>query len=98
MNEGGASDGRGGVIGCGTGGRGSIKRYVLLGSFLGGLVGTTVALLVFSKTSEERREIVREMQNDLFTPVKVKFAEVVEHLGNTLMEAVEEAGQKAREG
>lgn len=86
----------GSVIGSGAGG-GSLKRYVLLGSFMGALVGTTASLLIFSRTSEERREIVIQMQQDLFAPVRAKFAEVVDHVGNALMETVEEAGRKARE-
>jgi hypothetical protein len=76
----------------------SLKRYILLGSFMGALVGTTASLLIFSRTSEERREIVKQMQDDLFAPVKAKFAEVVDNVGNALMETVEEAGRKAREG
>ncbi len=75
-----------------------LKRYVMLGSFLGGLVGATVAVLVFPQSSEERRRTISDIQKELFKPVKVKFKELVDHLGDSLIMAVDEAAQKAVNG
>ncbi|MBF0565878.1 MAG: YtxH domain-containing protein [Nitrospirae bacterium] len=74
-----------------------LKRYVLLGSFLGGLVGATVALLAVSQSSEERLRTIQDIQKDLFKPVKAKFNELVVSVGDKLIEAIEEAARKASE-
>ncbi|MBF0337891.1 MAG: YtxH domain-containing protein [Nitrospirae bacterium] len=75
-----------------------LKRYVMLGSFLGGLVGATVAVLVMPQSPEERRRTIADIQQDLYKPVKVKFNELVEHVGNSLIKAVDEAAKKVANG
>ncbi|MCI4626121.1 MAG: YtxH domain-containing protein [Candidatus Magnetoovum sp. WYHC-5] len=72
-----------------------MKRYVLLGSFIGGLVGATLALFIMPQTMEERKRKINEIQRELFSPVKSKFLEIVEHLGESLIRALDEAAQKA---
>lgn len=76
----------------------NLKRYVLLGSFLGGLIGATAALLLTPQSAEERKQKLMEMQGELFKPVKIKFAELVEYVGDSLIKALEEAAKKAGNG
>ncbi|MBF0536828.1 MAG: YtxH domain-containing protein [Nitrospirae bacterium] len=75
-----------------------LKRYVMLGSFLGGLIGATIAVLVFPQSSEERKRTICDIQQDLYRPVKVKFNELVEHVGNSLINALDEAAKKVANG
>ncbi|MBF0319825.1 MAG: hypothetical protein HQL01_08495 [Nitrospirae bacterium] len=72
-----------------------IKRYVLIGSFLGGLVGATAALLLYPQSHEDRLKTISDIQHDLFRPVRNKFREMVEHIGNSLISAIDEAAASA---
>jgi gas vesicle protein len=72
-----------------------IKRYVLIGSFLGGLVGATAALLLYPQAHEDRLKTISDIQQDLFRPVRNKFREMVEHIGNSLISAIDEAAASA---
>ncbi len=71
-----------------------ITRYVLLGSFLGGLVGTTIAIFAFPQSTEEKKKQVQELQKELLKPVKVKVIELIENVADTLRKSIEEAAQK----
>ncbi|MBF0317335.1 MAG: hypothetical protein HQL04_04100 [Nitrospirae bacterium] len=75
-----------------------LKRYVMLGSFLGGLIGATIAVLVLPQSPEDRKKTIHDIQKDLYKPVKVKFNELVEHVGNSLIKAVDEAAKKVANG
>ncbi|MBF0515747.1 MAG: hypothetical protein HQK97_01345 [Nitrospirae bacterium] len=68
-----------------------VKRYILIGSFLGGLVGATAALLLYPQSSDNRLKTITDIQHDLFRPVKSKFREMVEHIGDTLIKAIDDA-------
>lgn len=70
-----------------------MSRNVLLGSFLGGLVGATIALIVLPQSAEEKKRNIAELQKDLVKPVKVKFFELVEHIGDTLKKAIDESAK-----
>jgi gas vesicle protein len=72
----------------------NLSRYVLLGSFFGGLVGATIAMLVFPEPAEEKKKHIKELQQELLKPVKIKFAEVVEHVGDTFKKVIDEAVQQ----
>ncbi|MBF0473676.1 MAG: hypothetical protein HQK93_08090 [Nitrospirae bacterium] len=72
-----------------------MSRNVLLGSFLGGLVGATIALIVLTQSPEEKRRNIAELQKDLVKPVKAKFFELVEHVGDTLKKAIDESAKAA---
>ncbi|MCG6550706.1 MAG: YtxH domain-containing protein [Candidatus Magnetominusculus sp. LBB02] len=72
-----------------------VKRYVLIGSFLGGLVGATAALLLAPQSPENRLKTITEIQRDLFRPVKNKFREMVEHIGDSLIKAIDDAAATA---
>ncbi|HDL21146.1 MAG TPA: YtxH domain-containing protein, partial [Nitrospirae bacterium] len=68
-----------------------ISNYVLLGAFLGSLVGTTITLLALSESREEKKEQIRTLQKELLGPVKEKIAEMVDYVGSTFKTALEEA-------
>lgn len=70
-----------------------MSRNVLLGSFLGGLVGATIALIALPQSPEEKRRNIAELQRDLVKPVKAKFFELVEHVGDTLKKAIDESAK-----
>ncbi|MEO5359549.1 MAG: hypothetical protein H7843_03765 [Nitrospirota bacterium] len=72
-----------------------VKRYILIGSFLGGLVGATAALLLYPQSSDNRLKTLADIQHDLFRPVKAKFREMVEHIGDTLIKAIDDAALTA---
>ena len=72
----------------------NIARYVLLGSFLGGLVGTTVVLLTLSESTEERKNQIKEIQRELLRPVSVKLSELVDQIGEAFKRALEDASSK----
>jgi gas vesicle protein len=72
-----------------------IKRYVLIGSFLGGLVGATAALLLYPQSPDNRLKTITDIQHDLFRPVRNKFREMVEHIGDSLIKAIDEAAASA---
>jgi gas vesicle protein len=74
-----------------------VKRYVFLGSFLGGLIGATAALLLVPQSPEDRKKTLTDIQRDLFTPVKNKFQEMVEHVGDSLIKAIDDAAKNAVE-
>ncbi len=46
--------------------------------------------------SDEKKKQIQEMQKELLKPVKVKFAELIEHLGDTLKKAIDEAAQSPK--
>ena len=62
----------------------NIARYVLFGSFLAGLVGTTVVLVTFSESTEERQNQIKEIQRELLRPISVKLSELVDQIGEDL--------------
>ncbi len=72
----------------------NFTRYVLLGSFVGSLIGATAAMFAVPQSTEERKQALKELQRDLFKPVKMKFAELVEHIGDTLKRAIDEAASE----
>ncbi|WP_420264928.1 hypothetical protein [Candidatus Magnetominusculus dajiuhuensis] len=72
-----------------------VKRYVLIGSFLGGLLGATAALLLYPQPSENRLKTITDIQRDLFRPVRNKFREMVEHIGDSLIKAIDDAAASA---
>ncbi len=73
----------------------NISRYILIGSFLGGLIGTTVAILAYPKSSDEKKKQIEELQKDFLKPVKIKFAEIVDHIGDVLKNSIDEIVQGA---
>ncbi|MBF0464863.1 MAG: YtxH domain-containing protein [Nitrospirae bacterium] len=75
----------------------NVKRYVFLGSFLGGLIGATAALLLVPQSPEDRKKTLTDIQRDLFNPIKNKFNELVEHVGDTLIKAIDDAAKNAVE-
>lgn len=74
--------------------RRDISNYVLLGSFLGSLVGTTIVLLSLAESKEELKDEVKDLQRELLEPVKTKFSEMVDNLGETFRKALSEASQQ----
>lgn len=68
-----------------------MKRYVLIGSFLGGLIGSTIALLLYPQSADNRLKTITGIQHDLFRPVRNKFHEMVEHIGDSLIKAIDDA-------
>lgn len=72
-----------------------MKRYVLLGAFIGGLVGATLALFLMPQTMDERMKRLREIQGELLSPIRSKFIEIVNHVGDSLIDALDEASKKA---
>jgi len=75
-----------------------ITRYILLGSFLGGLVGTTIAIFAFPQSAEEKKKQVQEIQKEFLKPVKVKVIELIENVADTLRKSIEEAAKKPESG
>ncbi|KJR42297.1 hypothetical protein MCHI_001805 [Candidatus Magnetoovum chiemensis] len=73
------------------------KRNILIGSFLGGLVGVTIAMILFPQSKEERKKKISQMQGELVKPIKTKFNELIEHIGDSLIKAIDEASKKAAE-
>ncbi len=71
----------------------NISRYVLLGSFLGSLVGATIAIISLPQSREEKKKYILDLQHDLLKPVKVKFIEIIEQVGDSLKKAIEEASE-----
>lgn len=74
--------------------RKDVSNYVLLGSLVGSLIGTTVVLLTLAKSEGELKSEVKELQRELMQPIRVKFAEMVDHIGETFKKALTEASQK----
>lgn len=69
----------------------NVARYVLLGSFLGGLVGSTIVLLSLSESKEERKNQIREIQRDLLRPISMKLSELADQIGEAFKRALEDA-------
>ncbi|UCG77935.1 MAG: hypothetical protein JSV21_10255 [Nitrospirota bacterium] len=73
----------------------NILNYVLLGSFLGGLVGTTVALMVLASDEEELKEEVKELQREFLEPVRDRFTALIDNFGEAFKQAMSDAYEKA---
>ena len=74
-----------------------VAKYLLLGSFLGALAGTTIAVFALSESSEEKKAQLNELQKELLKPVKVKLLEAVDQVVDNFKTALDEASQTTSE-
>ncbi len=75
-----------------------ISNYVLLGSFLGSLVGTTIVLLAMSGSKEEKKDRIKDLQRELLEPVKAKIGDFVDEIGQSFRNALHDVSSSSEEG
>lgn len=66
----------------------SLANYVFLGAFLGGLVGTTIVLFTLAESSDEKKEQIRELRQELLSPVSARITEIINNIGDSFRKAL----------
>ena len=71
----------------------SLSNYVFFGAFLGSLVGTAIVLFSLAESSEEKKEQIRELRQELLKPVSNKLVALIDEIGDLFRKTLENVSQ-----